>query len=169
MTEGPYDYLDGMSKGCRILHSGFVAKGNSDHCPHLSFVPIPDKNNQLKCQATAWETDPPYGTNSMMGEADKANFELYMNRRGFDAALGVKLTPVDSAPKQLASKAASDSPSSCETSSSELPGWALALIITLAVLAFLAWAYNLRSHVMQQAQDVSATVNTKGIELKVAE
>lgn len=42
-------YLDGKSKGCRILHSAFAAE-NSAHCPHLSFAPMQDKMGRTLCQ-----------------------------------------------------------------------------------------------------------------------
>jgi len=44
-----YGYLDGYTKGCRILHSAF-AKINEKHCPHMSFIPIPDYLGTLWCQ-----------------------------------------------------------------------------------------------------------------------
>ncbi len=47
LTDG--GYLDGKTKGCRILHSAFAAE-NSDHCPHLSFAPMEDKKGRTLCQ-----------------------------------------------------------------------------------------------------------------------
>jgi len=42
-------YLDGNTKGCRLLHASFVPN-NMDHCPHLSFTPLVDKMGLIKCQ-----------------------------------------------------------------------------------------------------------------------
>jgi len=44
-----YGYLDDYTKGCRILHSAF-AEINKEHCPHISFTPIPDYTGTLWCQ-----------------------------------------------------------------------------------------------------------------------
>lgn len=45
---GKLTYIDGNSKGCRILH-GVFAKSNSDHCPHISFEADEDVNGLVKC------------------------------------------------------------------------------------------------------------------------
>lgn len=45
---GKLSYIDGNSKGCRILHAVF-AKSNSDHCPHISFEADEDVNGLVKC------------------------------------------------------------------------------------------------------------------------
>eukprot|EP00581_Thalassiosira_minuscula_P002991 CAMPEP_0183742550 /NCGR_PEP_ID=MMETSP0737-20130205/64759_1 /TAXON_ID=385413 /ORGANISM="Thalassiosira miniscula, Strain CCMP1093" /LENGTH=840 /DNA_ID=CAMNT_0025978137 /DNA_START=297 /DNA_END=2819 /DNA_ORIENTATION=- len=42
-------YVDGNSKGCRIIHSRF-ARINPDHCAHLSFEPEEDSKGRIKCQ-----------------------------------------------------------------------------------------------------------------------
>ncbi len=42
-------YLDGNTKGCRILHAAF-ASVNENHCPHLSFTPEKDYLGHVKCQ-----------------------------------------------------------------------------------------------------------------------
>mmetsp|Transcript_22652 Transcript_22652/g.34228 ORF Transcript_22652/g.34228 Transcript_22652/m.34228 type:complete len:337 (-) Transcript_22652:189-1199(-) len=42
-------YLDEFTTGCRILHSAF-AETNAEHCPHLSFVPVADYKDRIKCQ-----------------------------------------------------------------------------------------------------------------------
>ena len=44
-------YLDGNTKGCRILHSSFVPE-NTDHCPHISFAPMADNEGMVKCQTS---------------------------------------------------------------------------------------------------------------------
>ncbi len=41
--------LDGNTFGCRLLHAS-LATENSDHCPHISFLPEEDKNGNIKCQ-----------------------------------------------------------------------------------------------------------------------
>lgn len=43
--------VDGLSQGCRWLHSVFVKK-NEDHCPHISTVPLQDINGKVKCQSS---------------------------------------------------------------------------------------------------------------------
>ena len=48
---GDGGYLDGNTKGCRILHSAF-AETNDKHCPHLSFVPEEDYLGRVKCQSS---------------------------------------------------------------------------------------------------------------------
>ena len=49
MTEN--GYLDGNTKGCRLLYSSFVPR-NTGHCPHLSFAPQEDKKGKIKCQTS---------------------------------------------------------------------------------------------------------------------
>jgi hypothetical protein len=41
--------LDGNTIGCRLLHAS-LAKKNSDHCPHISFIPEEDRDGKIKCQ-----------------------------------------------------------------------------------------------------------------------
>jgi hypothetical protein len=50
MTEN--GYLDGNTKGCRLLHSSFVPR-NTGQCPHLSFAPLVDEKGQIKCQTSS--------------------------------------------------------------------------------------------------------------------
>jgi len=47
-TEGSLTYMDGNSKGCRMLHS-FLALSNDVHCPHVSFEAEEDVNGSIKC------------------------------------------------------------------------------------------------------------------------
>ena len=47
-TGGLLTYIDGNSKGCRMLHNYF-AKTNPDHCPHISFEADEDVNGIVKC------------------------------------------------------------------------------------------------------------------------
>lgn len=46
-----YGYLDDKAKGCRILHAAFAIE-NDKHCPHMSFIPIPDYHDELWCQVS---------------------------------------------------------------------------------------------------------------------
>jgi len=46
---GEDSYLDGKTKGCRVIHSIFAAT-NPKHCPHLSFIPQKDIDGVIKCQ-----------------------------------------------------------------------------------------------------------------------
>lgn len=43
--------FDGNSASCRLLHS-FLASLNTDHCAHLSFVPMADPDGKIKCQTS---------------------------------------------------------------------------------------------------------------------
>jgi hypothetical protein len=45
---GSLSYVDGNSKGCRVLHSVF-ARTNPLHCPHVSFEAEEDTNGIFKC------------------------------------------------------------------------------------------------------------------------
>jgi hypothetical protein len=45
---GAVNWIDGNSKGCRILHSYF-ASNNDVHCPHVSFEADADINGLVKC------------------------------------------------------------------------------------------------------------------------
>ena len=42
-------YDDGNTIGCRTVHMFLAQKNNEDHCPHISLVPIEDKNGLTKC------------------------------------------------------------------------------------------------------------------------
>jgi len=42
------NYIDGNSRGCRIIHAYF-ASTNPDHCPHISFEADEDVNGLVKC------------------------------------------------------------------------------------------------------------------------
>jgi len=53
VTDG--GYLDGKTKGCRILHSAFASE-NSHHCPHISFAPMEDDKARILCQESAGRT-----------------------------------------------------------------------------------------------------------------
>jgi len=46
--EGKLNYIDGNSKGCRMLHAE-LAKANDMHCPHVTFEKEPDTNGKVKC------------------------------------------------------------------------------------------------------------------------
>lgn len=48
MNEGDESNIDGFSQGCRFLHS-VLADSRPLHCPHLSFVPLADENDEIKC------------------------------------------------------------------------------------------------------------------------
>lgn len=47
------DTVDSNSTGCRHLHSSMVVLSPEVHCPHLSFVPMEDVNNERKCSASS--------------------------------------------------------------------------------------------------------------------
>jgi len=43
---------DGNYQGCRSLHAVFAEINPPAHCPHISFAPLADPNNKIKCQTT---------------------------------------------------------------------------------------------------------------------
>lgn len=53
ITEGIY--ADGLSQGCRWIHSVFASE-NLSHCPHISFRPLNDHNGQKICQHSDFTT-----------------------------------------------------------------------------------------------------------------
>lgn len=42
--------VDGLDRGCRILHAALATQNPEEHCPHLSFVPFLDPRGRIKCQ-----------------------------------------------------------------------------------------------------------------------
>ncbi|CAB9501020.1 expressed unknown protein [Seminavis robusta] len=76
-VEGANLYVDGDSQGCRALHSVY-ASTNSDHCPHMSFVPIKDVNGKIKCQESAGLSTSDYFT-----QEDLDKFDAFVQESSF--------------------------------------------------------------------------------------
>lgn len=45
--------FSGNCGACRVLHAAFALK-NTDHCEHISFVPLEDRNGKKKCQYSSY-------------------------------------------------------------------------------------------------------------------
>lgn len=73
-----YGYVDGNTKGCRILHSAF-AEINNEHCPHMSFIPIEDHHGDLWCQESGGVK-----AEDLFSEDELAFFKDYAIDSGFD-------------------------------------------------------------------------------------
>eukprot|EP00593_Proboscia_inermis_P009173 CAMPEP_0171299776 /NCGR_PEP_ID=MMETSP0816-20121228/8647_1 /TAXON_ID=420281 /ORGANISM="Proboscia inermis, Strain CCAP1064/1" /LENGTH=206 /DNA_ID=CAMNT_0011775869 /DNA_START=582 /DNA_END=1202 /DNA_ORIENTATION=- len=53
VADGELFDFSGDCQACRVLHAAFAWK-NTDHCEHLSFVPLEDKNGNKKCQYSSY-------------------------------------------------------------------------------------------------------------------
>jgi hypothetical protein len=82
-TEGQLRYFDGNSSGCRALHGVLALDDPTEHCPHLSFVPITDPLGRIKCQASK-RTLP----TDLFSESDLQDFRTFARRRGIDPEIG---------------------------------------------------------------------------------
>jgi len=49
ISPGDLSYIDGDSRGCRILHSVFARTNPSIHCAHITFEGEEDPNGNIKC------------------------------------------------------------------------------------------------------------------------
>jgi hypothetical protein len=61
--------LDGLDRGCRILHAALASRNAEGHCAHLSFTPFLDPRGRIKCQ-----------NSSLLEAADyfeQADFDFY--------------------------------------------------------------------------------------------
>mmetsp|Transcript_24729 Transcript_24729/g.44419 ORF Transcript_24729/g.44419 Transcript_24729/m.44419 type:complete len:354 (-) Transcript_24729:63-1124(-) len=56
-TSGEFTYVDGNTKGCRVVHS-FFASTNDVHCPHISFEAEEDIFGLYKCNESAGRAPP---------------------------------------------------------------------------------------------------------------
>jgi len=84
-------YVDGNSKGCRVLHAVFASE-NSDHCPHLSFEPMTDVNGKIKCQVSANNSP-----DELFNDVDFAALELTAEEFGFGSGETLQDITCDSA------------------------------------------------------------------------
>jgi len=84
-----YGYLDEYTKGCRILHSAF-AEQNEKHCPHMSFIPIPDYTGTLWCQKSDGVKAEDLFTPFELGK-----FKDYAIKSGFDPVTLTTTCPYD--------------------------------------------------------------------------
>lgn len=83
-------YADGNDLGCRALHSTLILK-NQFHCPHISFITIPDDEGAIKCQSS--------GEILVSSLFIKEDFDFYRNyskTNGIDPDVGFKILCQDS-------------------------------------------------------------------------
>lgn len=85
----PGGQIDGSDLACRTLHSIF-ARRNSDHCPHISFIPLPDKNGDFKCQQSAGLTELDVFPPELL-----QHHSLFEVEQGIDPRLGFSISCVD--------------------------------------------------------------------------
>jgi len=83
------NYFDGESFACRLAH-GIMAEHNPDHCPHISFLPMEDKDGTIKCQESAGNLP-----TDVLSASKIANFETFMVRHGIDPTVGIKTRCTD--------------------------------------------------------------------------
>jgi len=133
-------YADGYDRSCRILHAAF-AVSNPDHCPHISFIPIEDKNGKLKCQ-----TSSQYPLGYGFSADDLFNFNVYSLSK--DLATGYvaynasqtaamnKQAEIDAQVADIATKLANGE-AICTAEDTESNGSASQLLIAGCI--FLAW------------------------------
>jgi hypothetical protein len=82
-TEGELRYFDGNSSGCRALHGVLALNDPTEHCPHLSFIPITDPLGRIKCQVST-RTLP----TDLFSESDFKDFRTFARRQGIDPEIG---------------------------------------------------------------------------------
>jgi hypothetical protein len=82
-TEGELRYFDGNSSGCRALHGVLALNDPTEHCPHLSFIPITDPLGRIKCQVST-RTLP----TDLFSESDLKDFRTFARRQGIDPEIG---------------------------------------------------------------------------------
>jgi hypothetical protein len=82
-NSGDVAFVDGNSKGCRVLHS-FFAANNKIHCPHISFEAEADINGQFKCNESAGTLLSDVFTEAEIGQI----LFVGQNVFGFDASGG---------------------------------------------------------------------------------
>ena len=76
--------FDGNSASCRALHS-VLASISTDHCAHLSFVPMADPNGNVKCQ-----TSKRLHMTDYFDARDFENFNLFKEAAGYPLEDGFK-------------------------------------------------------------------------------
>lgn len=76
-------YFDSNSQGCRALHAVFAKDNPEHHCAHLSFTPMLDPDNKIKCQESSniLPTD-------LFDAVDFEVFNAFMIEQGIDPAVG---------------------------------------------------------------------------------
>jgi len=83
-------FVDGNSYGCRVLHAAFAFTNPERHCPHVSFLPIPDMDGNVICQGEGGKNDP----NDFFDEDDFQYYRRVAKRKGFDPEQGFKVLPL---------------------------------------------------------------------------
>mmetsp|Transcript_9372 Transcript_9372/g.14550 ORF Transcript_9372/g.14550 Transcript_9372/m.14550 type:complete len:110 (+) Transcript_9372:589-918(+) len=75
-------YVDGNSYGCRALHATFAATNPEAHCPHISFEPLPDLDDKIKCQGSGQVL----AIESLFEQEDLDFFDEVLIKNGFTDA-----------------------------------------------------------------------------------
>jgi len=88
LTNG--SYIDGLSLGCRVIHSQF-ARNNPKHCPHISFIPVKDDFGDIKCQVSK-----KLNLNDYFSEKDFNLFYKLLESKEIDPKVGYKIVCSDS-------------------------------------------------------------------------
>mmetsp|Transcript_3826 Transcript_3826/g.6863 ORF Transcript_3826/g.6863 Transcript_3826/m.6863 type:complete len:339 (+) Transcript_3826:89-1105(+) len=83
---GELSYIDGNTKGCRILHSVF-ANTNPNHCPHISFEADEDVNGLIKCNESKQTPLTDLFTEQQLGLFKYATSVLDLGATGIDIKL----------------------------------------------------------------------------------
>ena len=85
LANSPGGGIDGNSASCRLLHS-FLATFDTDHCAHVSFLPMADPSGSIKCQSSKRmrETD-------FFDPTDLFNFDSFKEAAGYPKADGYKV------------------------------------------------------------------------------
>jgi hypothetical protein len=82
-TEGQLRYFDGNSSGCRALHGVLALNDPTEHCPHLSFIPITDPLGRIKCQDSNRSLP-----SDLFSKSDLQDFRTFARRHGIDPEIG---------------------------------------------------------------------------------
>eukprot|EP00549_Striatella_unipunctata_P004866 CAMPEP_0118683802 /NCGR_PEP_ID=MMETSP0800-20121206/6260_1 /TAXON_ID=210618 ORGANISM="Striatella unipunctata, Strain CCMP2910" /NCGR_SAMPLE_ID=MMETSP0800 /ASSEMBLY_ACC=CAM_ASM_000638 /LENGTH=274 /DNA_ID=CAMNT_0006580377 /DNA_START=135 /DNA_END=956 /DNA_ORIENTATION=+ len=77
-------HLDGNSQACRVLYAAFAETNPEQHCPHLSFDPMPDKRGAYKCQGQGGRLEP----SNLFTREDFNFYRDFARLRGFDTLDG---------------------------------------------------------------------------------
>lgn len=84
--------IRGLDFGCRALHSTFISK-RPFHCPHISFKPILDEANEIKCQKNSQSN---IEVSSLFDDEDLMFFKNFSKTRNIDSDRGFQIICKDS-------------------------------------------------------------------------
>lgn len=87
-AEGDDLYIDGNSRGCRVLHAALASTNPEGHCAHVSLSTTDlDPNNENKCSVSAQTT-----VSSLFSGKDLDYFREFASKQGVDPDSGL-VTP----------------------------------------------------------------------------